>query len=114
MTAPCGAAHLCDNLVFQIITQQTDPELQEQVEVSVLTSSELEEPGHSFLSRNWSCFSLSPPWSPLLLALRASATWFLGREDAGHPGEEETAAIPVAVPQGERGRSCQVRQDCSW
>lgn len=49
---------------FQIITPDddlTDTELQEQAEVSIYTSSELEEPGHSFLSRNWSFFSLSPP-----------------------------------------------------
>lgn len=58
MTILCGTVHLCDNLSFNSSPQQTDSELQEQAKVSIQTSSELEEPGHSFLSRNWSCFSL--------------------------------------------------------
>lgn len=39
---------------------------------------------------------------PLLLVLDASATWLLERDDAGHPRDKETAAIPfVTVPWGE-------------
>lgn len=61
MTILCGTVRLCDNLSFKSPPQQTDSELQERAEVSVHRNSELEEPGHSFLSRNWSCFSLSAP-----------------------------------------------------
>lgn len=49
---------------FKSLPQQADAELKEQAQVLVHMCFELEELGHSLLSRKWKWFSLSPPWSP--------------------------------------------------
>ena len=60
MTIPGGTVHLwCDNLSFKSYPQQTDAELKEQAETTAHVCFELEEPGHSCLSRKWRWFSLS-------------------------------------------------------